>query len=163
MFSRIPIPTDERKIKTHQIISPKKAGARESLFTNTKAAKRAQSAIPDRREFDSPEDSYRSISPPYSVDDELPERLPHWSSLELRAGKESGNYQRAPFIQKKKKVNGNLFLKNPSLYRVSSEPCLQKKRIAMYPKNHNILRTYTVKEEVRSTLFNCLLTMFTTI
>ena len=68
--------------------------------------------------------------------------------LELRAGSHSENYQRSAFISKKKKVVENPFVKDLGVYRVSSEPCLQKKRITMYPKNHNILRTFTVKEEV---------------
>ena len=68
--------------------------------------------------------------------------------LELQAGSHSENYHRSAYISKKKKVVKNPFLKDLGVYRVSSEPCLQKKRITMYPKNHNILRTSKVKEEV---------------
>lgn len=68
--------------------------------------------------------------------------------LELRAGNHSEDYHRSAFISKKKKVLDNPTNSDLAVYRVSSEPCLQKKRITMYPKNHNILRTFTVKEEV---------------
>ena len=67
--------------------------------------------------------------------------------LELRAGNQSEDYHRSAFISKKKKVLDNPTNSDLAVYRVSSEPCLQKKRITMYPKNHNILRTFTVKEE----------------
>ena len=95
----------------------------------------------------------RRLKPVYeerSPQNDLPTHIhPTGYAFDLRAGSHSEDYQRAPFISKKKKVHENPFLSNPSLYRVSSEPCLQKKRISMYPKNHNILRTYTVKEEVK--------------
>lgn len=67
--------------------------------------------------------------------------------IELRAGNHSEDYHRSAFISKKKKVLDNPTSSDLAVYRVSSEPCLQKKRITMYPKNHNILRTFTVKEE----------------
>ena len=70
--------------------------------------------------------------------------------LDLRAGNHSENYHRSAFISKKKKVFDNPSNSDLAVYRVSSEPCLQKKRITMYPKNHNILRTFTVKEEART-------------
>lgn len=60
--------------------------------------------------------------------------------LNLVAGNNSGNYQRAPFIQKKKKVCA-------PVSNLPNEPALQKKKIIPYFKNHNILRTSTVTED----------------
>eukprot|EP00111_Clytia_hemisphaerica_P022100 TCONS_00064946-protein len=96
---------------------------------------------------------YEERSPPIQNDAQTnfcEAYTPTGCAFDFRAGSHSEDYQRAPFISKKKKVQDNPFLSNPSLYRVSSEPCLQKKRISMYPKNHNILRTFTVKEEEES-------------